>query len=63
MRDMYPVIVWGGLAVVGGARLGFLTIARWGICLFSPGSTVIRNLLFGIRAWGLSDMCLLPYSC
>jgi len=62
MQDMYPFIVWGGLAVLEGAQLGFPTIARWGICIFGPGGTVIWILLLAITAWGLSDTRVLPYS-
>jgi len=64
MRDMYAFIVGGGLAVLGGAQLGFLTIVRWGICIFGPGGTVIRILLLlAMTTWGLSDTHVLPYSC
>jgi len=44
MRDMDPSIVGGGLALQGGAQLGFLTIGKWSIFLLGPGGTVILML-------------------
>jgi len=63
MQDKNLFIVGGGLAVLGGAWLGFLTIATWGICMFSPGGTVIRILLLDLTAWGFLDTRVLLYSC
>lgn len=63
MRDIYWFIVGRRLAILGGARLGFLTIAGGGICMLSPGGAVIQISLLAITTWGLSGTRILPYSC
>jgi len=63
MRDMYPFIVGGGLAVLGGARLRFITIARRGIWMFGSEGTKIQISFLAITALDLSVTRVLPHSC